>query len=98
MSVLMTMRMKADADKVENQDRSTLTAVMDKAKQHGLISHHFYAQDDEVMIVDEWPDQASFERFFASAPEIRDIMASADAQPPEVTFWRHLNTGDDYPD
>ena len=98
MSVLMTMHVKADGAKVEQEDTSAMNAVLDKAKQHGLIAHHFYAKGDEVLVVDEWPDEDSFQRFFESAPEIGDFMQRAGAAgPPDVSFWRHLDVGDDYP-
>lgn len=98
MSVLMTMLVKADGAKIEQEDPSAMTAILAKAKQQGLISHHFYGKGDEVLIVDEWPDEASFERFRESAPEIGDFMQRAGAAgPPDVSFWRHLDVGDDYP-
>jgi heme-degrading monooxygenase HmoA len=98
MSVLMTMQIKADGARIEQEDASAMNAILDKAKQQGLISHHFYAKGDEVLVVDEWPDEESFQRFFESAPEIGDFMQRAGAAaPPEANFWRHLNTGDDYP-
>ena len=98
MSVLMTMHIKADAAKIEQEDSSAMNALLDKAKQQGLISHHFYAKGDEVMVVDEWPDEESFQRFFDSAPEIGDVMQRAGASgPPDISFWRHLDVGDDYP-
>ena len=40
--------------------------LSDRAKEHGVIAHRFYATDDDVMVIDEWPDAASFNRFFES--------------------------------
>ena len=79
MSVLMTMLVKADGAKIEREDPSAMNAILAKAKQQGLISHHFYGKGDEVLIVDEWPDEESFQRFRESAPEIGDFMHRAGA-------------------
>src|SRR5262245_14040839 len=35
----------------------------------GATRHRFAAGDNEVLVVDEWPDAASFEAFFAGQPE-----------------------------
>src|SRR4051812_6680184 len=53
MSVLMTMHVKADGAKIEQEESSEMNAILDKAKQQGLISHHFYSAGDEVLVVDE---------------------------------------------
>jgi heme-degrading monooxygenase HmoA len=96
MSVLMTMRVQADASRVEQEDESSMESILAKAKANGLISHHFYGSDREVLVVDEWPDEASFQRFFEAAPEIAEMMQRAGgATAPEISFWRHLDTGDD---
>jgi heme-degrading monooxygenase HmoA len=96
MSVLMTMRVQADASRVEAEDQSAMDSILAKAKANGLISHHFYGSDREVLVVDEWPDEASCQRFFAAAPEIAGMMERAGGEgAPEISFWRHLDTGDD---
>jgi heme-degrading monooxygenase HmoA len=96
MSVLMTMRVQADAHRVEEEEQATMGSILAKAKANGLISHHFYGSDREVLVVDEWPDEASFQRFFAAAPEVAGMMERAGGEnAPEINFWRHLDTGDD---
>ncbi len=95
MSVLMTMRVRADGKSVENEDKSLMMSILERGKQHGVISHHFYATDDEVLVVDEWPDEASFQAFFDASPEIRDVIGRAGGEAPEVTMWHHLDVGDD---
>ena len=48
------------------------------------------------MVVDEWPDPESFQRFFESEQEtIGPMMAQVATGEPEITFWRKLETGDD---
>jgi hypothetical protein len=49
------------------------------------------------MVVDEWPDPDSFQRFFTEArSEIEPLMREAGmTSDPEVTFWRKLDTHDE---
>jgi heme-degrading monooxygenase HmoA len=97
MSVVMTLRVPADAKKVEElagADPALLKTIIERGKQHGLISHRFYGNDAEVLVVDEWPDEASFQAFFAASPDIRQIMEAAGAGEPVIKFWRELETGD----
>ncbi|MDX6327600.1 MAG: hypothetical protein QOK15_3954 [Nocardioidaceae bacterium] len=96
MTVLMTLRVHANTKSVENEDKDLLRSIVEKGKQHGVISHRFYGTDDEILVVDEWPDEESFQRFYADAPEIGGMMERAGVTAaPEITFWRHLDTGDD---
>jgi quinol monooxygenase YgiN len=102
MSVIVTVTVRGDAATLEayaaaNSD--ALKAVVDRAVQHGLIAHRFYGADDgRIMVIDEWPDAESFQAFFSeAAPQIQPIMEGAGAtSEPEVTFWRKLDTGDEY--
>ena len=99
MSVLMTLRVKADAKRLEEfaaGEDSPFMTVRDRGVERGCTSHHFYASDDEVMVVDEWPDEASFRGFFDASPEIKDVMGAVGVTTqPEIKIWRKLETGDD---
>lgn len=99
MSVLMTLRVKADAKKLEDMfaaDPKRFANVSAKGKTAGATYHRFYATDDEVLVVDEWPDEGSFHTFFAGTPEIPQIMAEAGVTTePTITFYRKLDLGDD---
>ncbi|MFD7160249.1 hypothetical protein ACFV9C_37060 [Kribbella sp. NPDC059898] len=100
MSVLMTLRMTGDATAVEKlgaDNGALFQGVVADASSRGLISHHFYGSGTEVLVVDEWPDEASFRAFFEhSGPQIQQIMAKAGVTAePEPEFWRHLEVGDD---
>jgi heme-degrading monooxygenase HmoA len=96
MTVLMTLKVAGDATKLEAEDRSMFETVVERAKTHGVISHHFYATDDEILVVDEWPDEESFRAFFEASPEVSKMMAAAGVMAqPEPTFWRKLDLGDD---
>jgi hypothetical protein len=50
------------------------------------------------MVVDEWPDPESFERFFeGSRDQIQPVFAEAGiSEEPQPTFWRKLETHDEY--
>ena len=101
MSVIMTLRVRGDSKKLEEQaaaDPGGIRAIAEEARKEGLTAHRFYGSDDgQIMVVDEWPDQAAFQRFFdANQHRIGPLMASAGVtDEPELTFWRKLDTHDD---
>lgn len=96
MSVLMTLRVHGDPKGIEATDQATLDTIVARAKEHGLISHHFWGTGDEVLVVDEWPDEASCHAFMESSPEIMDMMARAGVTTePHPEFWHHLAVNDD---
>lgn len=98
MSVLMTLRVKGDRKKFEalyKGDPNTFAKVADKAKTMGATYHRFYATDDEILVVDIWPDEATFQSFFGSTPEIPALMADAGVTTqPSITSWHELDLGD----
>ncbi|HSJ16662.1 MAG TPA: hypothetical protein VK920_01045 [Solirubrobacterales bacterium] len=101
MSVIMTLRVEGDPQKLESiakQDPDRLPAIAENAKRHGVIAHRFYASDDgRIMIVDEWPDAGGFQAFFEeSRSEIQAVMDDIGVTTePDVTFWRKLETNDE---
>ena len=99
MSVLMTLRVRGDGTKVEglaSEDPSLLLKIVDRAKEHGLISHRFYGTEEEILVVDEWPSAEAFQSFFEASPEIRGVMDGAGVTTePEIKFWRKLDTKDE---
>jgi hypothetical protein len=80
---------------VEATDSELLQDLRDRAMTLGATQHHFYGSDNEVFVVDEWPDEATFQKFFESTPEIKDMMDRAGAGHPEISFWHHLDVNDD---
>jgi hypothetical protein len=94
-SVLMTLRVSGDPKAVEETPSDVLQTIIDRAKEHGVISHHFYGTDKEIFVLDEWPDEASFHKFFDASPEVGEMMQRAGAGEPQITFWHHLDTKDD---
>jgi hypothetical protein len=99
MSVIMTLRVPGDPQKLEQytvENPDAVRGISKRAKEYGVIAHRFYGSDNEIMVVDEWPDPESFQRFFADVgPEIDPIMQQVATGEPMVTFWRKLETGDD---
>ena len=101
MSVIMTMQLRGDPDRLETfaeENAASIRGIADKAKEHGLIAHRFYGTDDgQIMVADEWPDAESFQRFFAEmASEIGPMMEAVGVtEEPRPMFWRKLETGDD---
>ena len=102
MSVIVTLRIKGDAAGLEQyagEHPDELSAIVEKAKGHGLIAHRFYGSEGgELMVVDEWPDFESFQTFFSEAEaQIGPLMGAAEVTgEPEITAWRKLATGDSY--
>jgi hypothetical protein len=69
--------------------------IAEAAKAAGAIRHRFAGGDNEVLVIDEWPDEQTFQKFFANQPEIADVMRDGGAQgPPEISFYRILSTPD----
>lgn len=101
MSVIMTMQASGDPAALERhagENAEAMQSIAERAKEHGLIAHRFYGSEDgKIMVVDEWPDAESFQRFFEQMrPEIEPMMrASGVAGEPVVTFWRKLDTHDE---
>jgi hypothetical protein len=101
MSVIMTIQINGDPNRLEAfaaENEETLRGIVDKAKQHGVIAHRFYGSDNgQIMVVDEWPDPQSFQKFFEEmAPQIGPMFEAVGiAEEPRPTFWRKLETNDD---
>lgn len=101
MSVLVTLWMKGDPDKLEESarnDSERMKSILEQAKEHGVMAHRFFATDDgQVMVIDEWPDKESFQKFFEAASDrIGPLMQdSGVTDEPAINFWRQLDTGDE---
>lgn len=102
MSVLMTLWAQGDASKLEEwaaSHQEQMQQIVERASSHGLIAHRFYGSDDgQVMVVDEWPDQQSFETFFSETRELIQPMmdAAGVTSEPRTAFWRTLETHDKF--
>jgi hypothetical protein len=100
MSVIMTFVAEGDPDALERraaENPEGMRAIADRAQAHGLIAHRFYGADGKIMVVDEWPDPESFQRFWDEMrgeiePMMREVGVTGE---PDVTFWRQLESHDD---
>ena len=100
MPVIMILRFKADPDALErfaNANAELMKGIAGAGRAAGSTRHTFAAGDGEVLVVDEWPDEATFQKFFESQPDIPQVMQAAGAQgPPEISIYRKLDTPDEF--
>jgi hypothetical protein len=102
MSVIVTLSMKGDPAKLEQHAGSnpdSMQAILQSAKERGVIAHRFYGSDDgEILVVDEWPDEQSFQSFFEeNSGSIGPMMQAAGVtSEPQVRFWRKLESNDEH--
>jgi quinol monooxygenase YgiN len=98
MSVIMMLRLKADPDALERyaqENSELLKGIAEDGRSQGAIHHVFAADGDELVVIDEWPDEASFQGFFEGQQDIPKVMEGAGAQgEPDIRFLRVLDTGD----
>jgi hypothetical protein len=99
MSVIVTIEFKVDPDRFEqltNDKKDEIEAISERAQAAGVVAHRFYGSGEDVMVVDEWPDEQSFQQFFESEQAtIGPLLAEAGASSePQVRFWRVLDTPD----
>jgi len=87
MSVIVIGHMTVDPANVErlwSDRRADFAAVAEAAQAAGAISHRWAFGTDRVVIIDEWPDAASFQAFFENQETIRNLMLDGGVQgPPE---------------
>jgi heme-degrading monooxygenase HmoA len=100
MSVLMTLRIKADGQKLKDfaaRERGIMHRIVDHAKSHGCQHHQFYAGDGEILVVDEWESAGGFQAFFDSNKDVPRLMQESGAEgEPEIAFWEPLEIGDEF--
>jgi hypothetical protein len=98
---MMGMVIEADPTRfaqVTKDNAEALNSIAERAKQAGAIHHQFYASKESVLVVDEWPDEASFLGFYeAAGPDIGALMGQAGVTTqPTPNFWRPLDTSDTF--
>ena len=100
MSVIMTLWIQGDPGELERlagENPDAIRSISKRAEGHGLIAHRFYGSEGQIMVVDEWPDEQSFQRFFEETrgeigPMMEQVGASGE---PRIVFWRKLETHDE---
>ena len=101
MAVMVILRIPGNSADLERYAAGPGGDIMQRiataGKAAGAIRHTFAGNDSEILVIDEWPDEATFQNFFASQHDIADVMRDGGAQgPPVMTFYRKLNTPDQY--
>jgi quinol monooxygenase YgiN len=90
MSVVVLVRVPVDPANLERvwaERAADFEAVSADARAHGVLHHRWGFGDGFVLVIDEWPDAESFQKFFSSQTTIPELMQAAGAQgPPEVTI------------
>ena len=98
MSVIVTGWFMADPDtweQVTKEKRDEVMALAERAKEAGVIAHRFYGSEGQVMVIDEWPDEQSFQQFYDSVQEeVVPMLAEIGSSEPQIRFWRVLDTPD----
>jgi heme-degrading monooxygenase HmoA len=98
-SVLMILRVPGDPAKLEEYAKANseqLAAIAAEGREHGAIRHAFFGGDGEIVVVDEWDSEESFQSFFDSQQEIPKVMQEVATGEPQISFYRRLETGDDF--
>jgi hypothetical protein len=95
------VRVSGDPDKLEQlagENGDMIRGIAERAKSHGLIAHRFYGSEGQIMVVDEWPDEQSFQSFFKENNETLGPMfqAAGVTSEPQPKFWRTLESHDEF--
>ena len=101
MSVMVVLRIPGDPADLERYAAGPggdiMRRIAEAGRAAGAVRHTFAGGDNEVLIIDEWPDAESFQGFFSSQPEIADVMRDAGAKgEPQVSVYRKLATPDQF--
>jgi len=83
MSVLVIGRMTVDPANVAKlwvDRKADFERVAANAKAAGALHHRWGFGDSVVLIVDEWPDAESFQKFFQSETIIPELMQAGGVQ------------------
>jgi hypothetical protein len=101
MSVIVVLRIPGNPADLESYAAGPggeiMQTIASTGKAAGAIRHTFAGGDNEILVIDEWPDEQSFQEFFASQPQIADVMRDGGAQgPPQTSFYRKLATPDQF--
>ena len=99
MAIMVVLRIPGNPADLERYATGPGGAVMERVaadgKAAGAVRHCFAAGENEILVIDEWPDEKTFQTFFENQKEIEDVMRDGGAQgPPEVNVYRVLDTPD----
>jgi hypothetical protein len=98
-SVLVIGHMTVDPANVAKlwADRpADFQAVANEAKAQGATHHRWAFGEGRVVIIDEWPDAETFQKFFESQTQIPELMQAGGVQgPPEFEILEARNDAPD---
>jgi hypothetical protein len=100
MSVIVTVKFDVPATEIErvarDQHGETMLRIAEAGRQQGAMHHQFVEDaDGRALVIDEWPDLDSFQRFFGGRDDIKQVMADAGVvTEPTVTVHRVLDMPD----
>jgi uncharacterized protein (DUF1330 family) len=96
----MILRVQGDPKTLEqyaNANADMMLRISGAGKAAGATRHAFAGGDGEILVIDEWPDEKSFRKFFDSQTEIPRLMQEGGAQgAPEISFYRKLDMPDEF--
>lgn len=97
--VTLPTRDAATLEKTINESDQADT-ILDSARGYGLLTHRFVSGANSCLVIDQWPDEASFNQFFtANEARIRQmlspVMQGAGAE--TINVYNNLSTRDQYP-
>lgn len=98
MTVIVIGRMSVDTANVERlwaERPGDFAAVSDEAKSMGCTGHQWGFADDGVVLVDYWPDAATFQSFFDQNQAIPQLMQAAGVSAPPEFEIVELKVGPD---
>jgi hypothetical protein len=99
-SVFVVLKVQGDPSTLEKYAQSNaemIQRIASDGKKAGAIHHAFAGGDNEIVVIDEWPDGDSFQRFFQSQTEIPKLMQEAGATgAPEISVYRKLDMPDEF--
>jgi len=100
MAVIVLGRMQADPANIQKlwKDRADdFRAVQKEAVAAGAIHHRWGFGDGFIVIIDEWSDAESFQKFFETNSTIPQLMQAGGVQgPPEFTIVESATGPDEF--
>jgi quinol monooxygenase YgiN len=98
MSVIVIGHMTVEpgnVTKLWEERKADFEAVRTDAEAAGALHHRWAFGENEVVIIDEWPDAESFEKFFGSHTVIPQLMQAAGVEGPPTFEILEAKAGPD---
>ena len=100
MAVIVVGKMNAEPATIKKlwaDRKADFEGVAKEAKAAGALHHRWGFGDGFITIIDEWPDAASFEKFFSSNATIPSLMQAGGVQgPPDFTIVEAVEGPDQF--